>query len=150
MTTYATILFLFFAMSTTTSFCLQEMEVLQMAKTQVSQAMNWVDNSMKLHGLESMSISLNQTSVLALRDCAKLYEESEFMLNNMMVEKSSYTKEDALIWVSAMMTNHKTCLDGLEEKGYVQANQVLDRNLTSLLGQTLVLYSNNKIKVKGN
>ncbi|KEH29120.1 putative pectinesterase [Medicago truncatula] len=148
MTTYATILFLFFAMSTTTSFCLQEMEVLQMAKTQVSQAINWVDNSMKLHGLESMSISLNQTSVLALRDCAKLYEESEFMLNNMMVEKSSYTKEDAIIWVSAMMTNHKTCLDGLEEKGYVQANQVLDRNLTSLLGQTLVLYSNNKIKVK--
>jgi len=121
-----------------------------MAKTQVSQAMNWVDNSMKVHGLESMSISSNQTSVLALRDCAKLYEESEFMLNNMMVEKSSYTKEDALIWVSAMMTNHKTCLNGLEEKGYVQTHQVLDRNLTRLLGQTLVLFSNNKIKVKGN
>jgi len=119
-----------------------------MAKTQVSQAMNWVDNSMKVHGLESMSISSNQTSVLALRDCAKLYEESEFMLNNMMVE-NSYTKEDALVWVSAMMTNHKACLDGLEEKGDVQTHQVLDRNLTRLLGQILVLYSNNKIKVKG-
>ncbi|KAI5391588.1 probable pectinesterase/pectinesterase inhibitor 36 [Lathyrus oleraceus] len=149
MTTYATVLFLLFVMSTTSSFCLQEMEILQMAKTQVSQAMDWVDKSMKLHGLESMSsLSLNQTSGLALRDCAKLYEESEFRLRDMMFEKRGYSKDDALIWVSALMTNHRTCLDGLKEKGYVQGDHVLGRNLTTLLGQMLVLYSNNKVKGK--
>ncbi|XP_058764298.1 probable pectinesterase/pectinesterase inhibitor 36 [Vicia villosa] len=150
MTTYATVLFLFFVMFITTSFCFQEMEILQMAKTQVSQAMNWVDNSMKLHGLESVSMvsSLNQTSGLALRDCAKLYEESEFRLRDMMVGKRGHSKDDALIWVSALMTNHRTCLDGLKEKGYVGDNHVLGRNLTSLLGQMLVLYSNNKVKGK--
>jgi pectinesterase len=127
------------------------MEVLQMAQKQVSQAMNWVDNSMKLHGLESTSISsLNQKSVLALRDCAKLYEESESRLNQMMFEKSGYTKEDALIWISALMTNHRTCLDGLNEKGYFQGDQILGRNLTRLLGQTLAFYSNYKVKGKGN
>ncbi|KAL5073237.1 hypothetical protein RYX36_012221 [Vicia faba] len=151
MTSYVTVLFLFFVLSITTSFCLQEMEILQMAKSQVSQAMNWVDNSMKLHGLESLSMSsLNETSALALRDCAKLYEESEFRLSHMMFEKSKsgYTKDDALIWVSALMTNHRTCLDGLKEKGYVQDNQILGTNLTSLLGQILVLYSKNKVKGK--
>lgn len=123
-----------------------------MAKTQVSQAMNWVDSSMKLHGLESVSMvsSLNQTSGLALRDCAKLYDESEFRLRDMMVGKRGYSKDDALIWVSALMTNHRTCLDGLKEKGYDGDNHVLDRNLTSLLGQMLVLYSNNKVKGRGN
>ncbi|CAJ2655570.1 unnamed protein product [Trifolium pratense] len=136
-------------MSITKSFCLQEMEVLKMTQKQFSQAMNWVDNSMKLHGLDSMSILKNQTiSSLALRDCAKLYEESEFRLNQMMFEKSSYSNEDALIWISALMTNHRTCLDGLNEKGYFQGDQILGRNLTRLLGQTLAFYSNNKVKGK--
>ncbi|XP_004506985.1 probable pectinesterase/pectinesterase inhibitor 36 isoform X2 [Cicer arietinum] len=148
MATYATALLLLLSLvTTTTTFCLQEMEVLQMAQTQVSEAMSWVDNSMRLHGLESMSISSNISSVLALRDCAKLYEESEFRLSHMVSKNSSYTNDDALTWVSAVMTNHRTCLDGLKEKGYFQGHQFfLGRNMSRLLGQALVLYSKNKVK----
>ncbi|TKY63696.1 pectinesterase/pectinesterase inhibitor 36 [Spatholobus suberectus] len=137
-----TTLLLHLAMATTTTLCLQEMEVLQMAQTHVSQAKNWVDNSLRLHGLGSLSLS-DQTSTIALRDCAKLYEESESRLSHMMSQESSYTKEDALTWVSAVMTNHRTCLDGLQEKGYAEA-QVLDRNTTMSLKQALVLCSENK------
>lgn len=151
MAIFATALFLFFATATTT-FSLQEIDVLQIAHTQVSQAMNLVGNSMKLHGFETKRItSLDQTSVMALNDCSKLYQESDYRLSHMMMNgNSSYTKEDALIWVSAIMTNHKTCLDGLLEKGYVEVHKILGRkNLTELLGQALVLYSMNKGNGKG-
>ncbi|XP_061363157.1 probable pectinesterase/pectinesterase inhibitor 36 [Gastrolobium bilobum] len=132
----------------TTTFCLQEMEVLQMVQTQVSHAKNWVGNSVSLLGLADQSLSLSDQTSVALSDCAKLYEECESRLAHMMSNKSTYTKEDALTWVSAVMTNHKTCLDGLQEKGYVESH-VLGRNLTMLLGKALVLYSNNKGKGKG-
>jgi len=108
-----------------------------------------VANALGLHGFEIQSLSLShQPSVIALRDCAKLYEESESRLSHMMSQNSTYTKEDALTWISAVMTNHRTCLDGLQEKGYVEA-QVLDRNLTMSLKQALVLYSRNKDMAKG-
>ena len=146
MATFATVLLLLFTMATTT-LSLQEMEVLQMAQTQVSQAMNnWFGNFGRLGSLSLIDHS-EQTSV-ALRDCAKLYEESEFRLSHMTSKTSSYTKEDALTWVSAVMTNHKTCLDGLQEKGYV-GGEVLGRNLTMLLGQALGLYAKRKGKAKG-
>lgn len=148
MATCATALLLLLATAIPT-FCLHEMEVLQMAQTQVSMANNWVKNSMTyLHGLESLSKISDQTGVVALGDCAKLYGESESRLSHMMSDKSSYTKEDALTWISAVMTNHRTCLDGLQEKGYVEA-KVLDKNLTMLLGQALDLFAKNKGKAKG-
>ncbi|XP_027335390.1 probable pectinesterase/pectinesterase inhibitor 36 [Abrus precatorius] len=130
----------------TTTFCLQQMEVLQMAQIRISEAKSWVsNNSVRLHGFGSLSLDQTSNSV-PLRDCAKLYEESESRLSHMMSEESSYTKEDALTWVSAVMTNHRACLDGLQEKGYVEADHVLDRNLTMLLGEALVLYSKSKGK----
>ncbi|KAL9303784.1 hypothetical protein ACSQ67_021047 [Phaseolus vulgaris] len=148
MATYATTttLFLLLGMATTT-LCLQEKGVLQMAQNHVSLAKNWVANALRLHGFESLSLS-DKTSLVALRDCAKLYEESECRLSHMMSQNNSYTKEDALTWISALMTNHRTCLDGLQEKGYVQA-QILDTNLTMSLKQALILYSKNKGIAKG-
>ena len=46
------------------------------------------------------------------------------------------------------MTNHKTCLDGLQGKGYV-GGEVLGRDLTMLLGQALGLHAKRKGKAKG-
>lgn len=120
-----------------------------MAQNHVSQAKNLIGNSLRLHGLGSLSLSDQTSATIALSDCAKLYEESESRLSHMMSQESYYAKEDALTWMSAVMTNHRTCLDGLKEKGYIEA-QVLDRNLTMLLKQALVVYSkNNKGKGKG-
>ncbi|KAF1876514.1 hypothetical protein Lal_00021228 [Lupinus albus] len=143
--TISTTALLLLLTATATAFCLQEMELLQMAQTQVSMNKNWVGNSMRLHGLESLSLS-NQTSV-ALSDCAKLYGDSESRLSYMISDKNIYTKEDALTWISAVMTNHRTCLDGLHQKGYVEA-QILDKNLTMFLGKALDLYAKNKGKPK--
>lgn len=126
-----------------------------MAQTQVSQAKNWVNGNNSQYGLGTLSdetrSSVNIVGGVALRDCSKLYEESESRLSRMVSsDKSSYTKEDALTWVSAVMTNHRTCLDGLQEKGHVEAHQLLSRkNLTTLLGQALILYSKTKVKGKG-
>ena len=120
-----------------------------MAQNHVSQAKNLIGNSLRLHGLGSLSLSDQTSATIALSDCAKLYEESESRLSHMMSQESYYAKEDALTWMSAVMTNHRTCLDGLKEKGYIEA-QVLDRNLTMLLKKSLVVYSkNNKGKGKG-
>ncbi|MED6172835.1 hypothetical protein PIB30_053632 [Stylosanthes scabra] len=95
-------------------------------------------------------------SVVALRDCAKLYEESEYrlfyMMNSMMNSSYYYyDNDDALTWVSAVMTNHKTCLDGVKEKGYVGVDddEVLQSgNLTMLLDKALDFYAKRKGKAK--
>ena len=113
-----------------------------MAKTQVSHAKSWAENSVRLQGLIA-----DQSSV-ALRDCAKLYGESESRLSFMIADKSAYTHHDMLTWVSAVMTNHRTCLDGLLESWYLGAPS-MGKNLTMLLREALVLYAKNTGKGKG-
>lgn len=132
-----TALFLFLAMATTTSSCYKQMEVLHIAQIQVSQAKSYIDNMRILHYGD-----LDQTSVVALRDCVKLYEESQSRLSHMMANDTVYTtQDDALTWVSAVMTNHRTCLDGLKNKEGLEEAQVLDRNLTLTLRKALLLYA---------
>ncbi|XLS82739.1 hypothetical protein HN51_048570, partial [Arachis hypogaea] len=154
---FSILVFLLLLFTTNTFSLQQEIELLKMTQTQVSQIMN---NLLGKLGNEAMLVddhSLHQnysSTSVALRDCARLYEESEYRLSYMMNSMNSsyyyYDNDDALSWVSALMTNHKTCLDGLKEKGYVGAHdEVLENgNLTMLLDQALGLYAKRKGKAK--
>ncbi|XP_038877777.1 probable pectinesterase/pectinesterase inhibitor 36 [Benincasa hispida] len=73
----------------------------------------------------------------ALGDCATLYEEADWRLAGMLVGEN-YTAEDAWMWLSAAVANHRSCLDGLEEVG--AATAVDGNNLTVLLTGALRLY----------
>ncbi|GMN30737.1 hypothetical protein TIFTF001_044512 [Ficus carica] len=113
---------------------------LQLAQTKLVQAKNWVQS---LHGLD-LDSSNNVDS--ALRDCNKLYDESEPRLARLMSGEMSYNVDDALTWLSGVLANHGSCLDGLAEKGFVEArSHLVAQNLTISLGESLALYG----KLKG-
>ncbi|XP_054782623.1 LOW QUALITY PROTEIN: probable pectinesterase/pectinesterase inhibitor 36 [Prosopis cineraria] len=155
------LLLLLSATTMSTVFCRREMELLQMAQTQVLEAKTWVEISRRQSGAASNSMLSSTSAVapaelgVALRDCAKLYEESEHRLNQLVLwkedqyQKPGFDREDVVTWVSSVMSNHRTCLEGLEEKGYVEAgHQGLHKNLTTLLGEALHLFVKNKPKAK--
>ncbi|XP_015869594.4 probable pectinesterase/pectinesterase inhibitor 36 [Ziziphus jujuba] len=130
----ATLLFLLaFA---TTSF--SSLPHLQLLDPLLLISRNMVLQSMSLrrlvHTTETSSIGV------ALRDCTKLYDESEPRLAR-LISGENYTGDDARTWLSGVLANHRSCLDGLAEKGFGEAHlHFAARNLTTLLGQALALY----------
>lgn len=103
----------------------------------VLQARNWVQASFALQGLDNSSTDSTSIGV-ALRDCAMLYDKSEPRLTRLLSDEN-YTRDDARTWLSGVLANHRTCLDGLGEKGFAKPH-VASTNLTTLLGQALALY----------
>lgn len=151
--TYSILLLLF--LSLTAVFC--DMKLLQMAHNQVVQARTWVE-SHHHHDVNFASSMVTRSSsssslAVALKDCAKLYEESEHRLNQLISEPGEEDNDNdddgmrVITWVSGVMTNHRTCLDGLQEKGYykdVEAEGGLQKNLTLSLKEALQLFVKNK------
>ncbi|KAG6582551.1 hypothetical protein SDJN03_22553, partial [Cucurbita argyrosperma subsp. sororia] len=63
-----------------------------------------------------------------------LYVEAAWRLAGMLVGEK-YTAEDARVWISAAVANHRSCSDGVEEVG-AAAN---GNNLTVMLTEALHL-----------
>ncbi|KAJ4829979.1 putative pectinesterase/pectinesterase inhibitor 36 [Turnera subulata] len=140
-TSITTILLLFLALATTTS-CVQELEILQMVQAQLQVARGyWVQySSVALDGVDGGGP--NELGV-ALRDCGKLYEESEYRIEELLLNAnhtSARDDDDARTWLSGVLANHRTCLDGLKEKGLSIETPGVAQNLTGLLGEALALY----------
>lgn len=98
-----------------------------------------------------INIDSNDHIGMALSDCAKLYDESEPRLLWLLFDEN-FTDHKVETWLSSILGNHKSCLDGLEEKNnsnFVEAHMVA-LNLITLLDQALVLYRNKGINNKGN
>ncbi|KAI4356769.1 hypothetical protein L6164_000763 [Bauhinia variegata] len=55
--------------------------------------------------------------------------------SEMPTKESTYTRDDARTWLSAVMTNHRMCTDELKEKEYDDVG----RNLTTLLAMVIAL-----------
>ncbi|GLT51944.1 hypothetical protein SLA2020_253150 [Shorea laevis] len=127
----------------TTTTSTQEQEALRRARAMVLHASHWVHQaSLTLHGLDS-GHTLKSGNSLALSDCAKLYNESEYRLS-LLLSGEGYNIDDARTWLSAVLTNHRTCLAGLNEKGFVRANNAVSHNLTVFLSEALLLYRKGK------
>ncbi|KAK7395642.1 hypothetical protein VNO78_16206 [Psophocarpus tetragonolobus] len=141
----ATAMLLLLAMATTTHSTFtksKELHILYAAQVQMARARTWASTSAGLQDL------IDPPCVIALRDCIKLYSEGESRLSRMVDDVNSYTMHDALTWVSSVMTNHRTCMDGLRRKGYVLEARILGRNMTTMLKQALAAYANNIDKVQ--
>ena len=154
-----TFLFLLFAMamsSATSISSLPELNTttvsLQLARINLLKARNWIQSSIQLRGLDIESS--NDVVSMAFRDCDKLYDESESRLSQLVSTEISYTADDALTWLSGILANHRTCLDGLAEKGLVEGPQLVQYlvhswNLKATLGEALALYAKKKGTNKG-
>ncbi|GMH17228.1 hypothetical protein Nepgr_019069 [Nepenthes gracilis] len=122
-------LLLLLAMASTIS-SKQDLTILESARAMVLQAQSWAQQS-------------------SLSDCAKLYEEAEPRLTRLINVAVSYSHDDALTWLSATLTNHRTCLDSLNltKSGFLEA-----QNLTMLLIEALAFYAHkesDKAELKG-
>ncbi|KAF7138616.1 hypothetical protein RHSIM_Rhsim07G0029800 [Rhododendron simsii] len=119
----------------------QGLEVVQMARAGVQNAMDWARAYSS--PLESGQ-DLNGFHVgVALGDCVKLYEDTEPRLKRLVSGDQEYcTRDDAVTWLSGAVASHRSCLDGLEEKGSLFASNggEVARNLTVLLGEALAFY----------
>ncbi|OMP00612.1 Pectinesterase, catalytic [Corchorus olitorius] len=128
-------------MAMATTACSQELaEVVQMARTMVLQSRNSAKASVTLQGLEHST--LNYHGMGHLSDCVKLYDDSEYRLSLLLYNEGGYTIDDARTWLSGVMTNHRTCLEGLGENGFGIQDYAEAQNLTALLSQALALCGN--------
>lgn len=109
-----------------------------MAQTQVLLSKNfWVQASWKKHVIGG-----------SFSDCVRLYDESESLLARLLIsddQSQYYTQDDARTWLSGVLANHRSCLDGLKghdlEKGFVDEadhhDHLVEENLTTLLSEAL-------------
>ncbi|WCJ22890.1 Plant invertase/pectin methylesterase inhibitor superfamily [Euphorbia peplus] len=119
------------ASSATSSNSMFGLEKIQMAQAQILQAKQWAESA----------ISGSEFEFGALSDCENLYSESENRLSQMVASWGTYSDEDACTWLSGVLANQRTCLDGLSEKGFVDQNhQVMSKNFTVLISEALDFY----------
>ncbi|KAK9742801.1 hypothetical protein RND81_03G198200 [Saponaria officinalis] len=67
----------------------------------------------------------------------------------MLENKGKYTREDAIAWLSGALTSHRTCLEGLKEKGMYENDHPLSQNLTMVLNHALTLHAKD-VKAEDN
>ncbi|KAF8379275.1 hypothetical protein HHK36_028708 [Tetracentron sinense] len=108
-------------------------EAVRMAHDRVVHARNWAQTSLSL---ENSDHKLGCSDGIALSDCVKLYEDSDHRLRRLLLQ---HRNDDARMWLSGVLTNHRTCLDGLSERSCFMPDQVA-HNLTVLLSKALALY----------
>lgn len=113
--------------------CKQDLEAVQAARFGILQAINWAQGLRRVH--DELHHSSSYANV-AVGDCLKLYEESEPLLVRLEFSSRNYSLDDAVTWLSAALASHRSCLDGLEEKGLSFGSQEA-KNLTLLLCEAL-------------
>lgn len=107
-----------------------------MARTKVVQSRNLAKASMSLFGLHKTM----HYHGMGLADCVKLYDESESRLS-VLLSSRGYTVDDARTWLSGVLANHRSCSEGLGQKGFGIQEHGQGRNLTSLVSEALALYT---------
>ncbi|OAY49332.1 hypothetical protein MANES_05G047600v8 [Manihot esculenta] len=127
--------------SSAMSLQLDGFETIQMAQTQILQIRKWVQSMG-----DELSRPLNHAG-MAFSDCVKLYSESEFRLSQLLLNENE-THDDTRMWLSGVLTNHRTCLNGLNEKGFDEI-QLVTHNLTFWLNKALALQTQGSSIRKG-
>ncbi|XP_027108910.1 pectinesterase-like [Coffea arabica] len=129
---FAIFLFIVFAVPSYIS-CEQELEAVRAARFGILQAVNWAQSLRRYHDHLDHGSRFGD---IAIADCLKLYEESEPLLAWLELSSKNYSQADAVTWLSAALASHRSCLDGLEEKGLSFDRQAA-QNLTLLLHAAL-------------
>ncbi|CAI0383286.1 unnamed protein product [Linum tenue] len=105
-------------------------DALEAVRHQIGSARNWVE--------QAKTAALAEVAG-ALGDCGKLYGEAEWMLEPLLGRGNiSYSRDDAITWLSAALANHRSCVDGLAESGLT----ITAPDLTSSFAKALASYAN--------
>ncbi|KAM7472097.1 hypothetical protein LguiA_010280 [Lonicera macranthoides] len=138
------LLLLFVITNVTITSTDQEFEVVQMARAGLLHAMDWAQFSLRLHGSDPDGPG---SKGVVMSDCVRLYKDAEPRLA-WLVSGKGYSVDDAVTWLSAAATSHRSCVDGLEEKGLVfEAKEA--KNLSLVIKEALAFYGHNRNITRG-
>ncbi|XP_010544635.1 PREDICTED: probable pectinesterase/pectinesterase inhibitor 36 isoform X2 [Tarenaya hassleriana] len=112
-----------------------ELEMLETARAAVAESRAWVGSRVETEGFTGHIYS-NGSAII---ECEKLYEESEIRLSTLIDVHENFTVDDAITWLGGVLVNHRTCLEGLEQKGLAQKALVYN-NVTLIVSKSLALY----------
>ncbi|CAN1188799.1 Probable pectinesterase/pectinesterase inhibitor 36 [Linum perenne] len=135
--------FFFLAPAASSATFPESSEAVRIVRTQVAIARSLVE--------QSLNSTPNDTSVVisrgALSDCVKLYKETEWMLEP-LANVHDHDHDDAVTWLSAALSNHMSCIDGLSLTSHIAVNN--RQNLTTSIRNSLALYAHRKSAAANN
>lgn len=140
---FTTFLLVLLHLSAITNSQKDQPAVVKKAWSGVLEAMDWVRLSMSLKGPIRNESSYSSLHLTALSDCARLYEDTEPRLSK-LVRGKDYSIDDAVAWLSAAASSHRSCLDGLQEMGLASYHEGAYKKLTLLIEDALAFYGNKK------
>ncbi|XP_042505603.1 probable pectinesterase/pectinesterase inhibitor 36 [Macadamia integrifolia] len=117
-------------------------DVVRMACDGVLLARSWAAKASQsletLHKLDMEDHEVGSTRGVALSDCVSLYDDTKYRLQRLFSEPHGY--EDGQVWLSGALTNHRTCLDALNDSGSSFVPKAV-HNLTNVLSEALSSYA---------
>ncbi|CAD5326385.1 unnamed protein product [Arabidopsis thaliana] len=121
-----------------------ELDVLEMARTAVVEAKTSFGSMAVTEATSEVAGSYYK---LGLSECEKLYDESEARLSKLVVDHENFTVEDVRTWLSGVLANHHTCLDGLiqQRQGH---KPLVHSNVTFMLHEALAFYKKSRGHMK--
>lgn len=143
-TDFFTILFFLATATVAISFNTSELDVLERARASVVEARTRFGSMATVEATNEVARSYYS---LGLSDCEKLYDESEARLSNLVVAHENFTVEDVRTWLSGVLANHHTCLDGLDQSRQGD-KPLVHSNITVVLGEALAFYKKTRGRLK--
>ncbi|CAG7866085.1 unnamed protein product [Brassica rapa] len=143
-TDFFTILFFLATATVAISFNTSELDVLERARASVVEARTRFGSMATVEATNEVARSYYS---LGLSDCEKLYDESEARLSNLVVAHENFTVEDVRTWLSGVLANHHTCLDGLDQSRQGD-KPLVHSNITVVLGEALAFYKKTRGHLK--
>ncbi|CAL9245606.1 unnamed protein product [Arabidopsis halleri] len=140
-----TIMFLLAIAAVVTASNTAELDVLEMARTAVVEARASFGSVAVVEATSEVATSSYYN--LGLSECEKLYDESEARLSKLVVAHENFTVEDVRTWLSGVLANHHTCLDGLvqQREGH---KPLVHSNVTFVLHEALAFYKKSRGHMK--
>ncbi|CAE6077286.1 unnamed protein product [Arabidopsis arenosa] len=122
-----------------------ELDVLEMARTAVVEARASFGSLAVVEATSEVATSSYYN--LGLSECEKLYDESEARLSQLVMAHGNFTVEDVRTWLSGVLANHHTCLDGLvqQRQGH---KPLVHSNVTFVLHEALAFYKKSRGHMK--
>ena len=121
-------------------------------KTFLEKSTPQITEALKMANFVSRRINMSPKDQAALLDCAQLMDLSrervmESIVTLYLQNLTYHSQEDAHAWLSTVLTNHFTCLEGLKEDSYIRTimepklKELISRARTSLALLVSVLQS---------
>lgn len=144
-TDFFTILFFLVTAAVISASNTAELSVLETAQAAVAEARTRFGSVATVEATKKVA---SRFYSLGLSDCEKLYDESEARLSTLVVAHENFTVEDVRTWLSGVLANHHTCLDGLDESRQGHDETLVHRKVTFVLREALAFYKKSRGHIK--